>query len=159
MTTVLQDPQSIRAALESLQVLVEQLRESFVGGIHSPAEYALASALLDELTDGHTLNKYEEQVLVELEDALLNYERDSQQFEAINAHLKPTSTAVQLLRDFMEMLGLTGSDLPEIGDKHVVSKVLAGTRPISHKMAYALAQRFHTKPDVFIEEPKPARIG
>lgn len=52
----------------------------------------------------------------------------------------------------METLGLTGSDLPEIGDKSAVSKVLNGDRRISHKMAYALAERFHMNPKAFIQE-------
>jgi HTH-type transcriptional regulator/antitoxin HigA len=151
MTTVLDNPQSVRKALEGLQVLVEQLSASFVGGIHTPADYKRATVLLDELTDGHTLNTYEERVLTELEDAILAYESNSQPFAAINAEIKAANTPIQLLRDFMEMLGLTGSDLPEIGDKTAVSKVLSGARPISHKMAYALAQRFRTKPDAFIE--------
>jgi HTH-type transcriptional regulator/antitoxin HigA len=50
----------------------------------------------------------------------------------------------------METLGLTGSDLPEIGDKTAVSKVLNGDRPISHKMAYALAERFGMEPSAFL---------
>lgn len=124
MTAVLENSQAIRAALESLQRLVEQLRESFVGGIHTPDEYQRASILLDELTDGHSLNKYETQVLIELEEAIQTYERDSEQFAAINANLASASTPVQLLRDFMDVLGLSGSDLPEVGDRHVVSKCL-----------------------------------
>ena len=159
MTAVLENSQAIRAALESLQRLVEQLRESFVGGIHTPDEYQRASVLLDDLTDGHTLNKYETQVLIELEEAIQTYERDSEQFAAINANLASASTPVQLLRDFMDVLGLSGSDLPEVGDRHVVSKVLAGTRPISHKMAYALAERFSTKPDVFLEKQDRSHVG
>lgn len=61
-----------------------------------------------------------------------------------------TCTPVQLIKDLMETLGLTGSDLPEIGDKTAVSKVLNGDRPISHKMAYALAERFAMEPSAFL---------
>ncbi|WP_438943813.1 hypothetical protein [Pseudomonas sp. N8] len=57
---------------------------------------------------------------------------------------------MQLIKDLMETLGLTGSDLPEIGDKTAVSKVLNGDRIISHKMAYALAERFAMEPSAFL---------
>ncbi|CAH0299693.1 Antitoxin HigA [Pseudomonas brassicacearum] len=50
----------------------------------------------------------------------------------------------------METLGLTGSDLPEIGNKTAVSKVLNGDRPISYKMAYALAEQFAMEPSAFL---------
>ncbi|VVN33195.1 helix-turn-helix domain-containing protein [Pseudomonas fluorescens] len=150
MTTVLENPQSVRAALENLQMLLEQLRGQFVNGIEGPEDYARATVLLDELTDGHDLNKYEERILIELEDAILAYEQKGEQLKAFNAAIKATITPVQLLKDLMETLELTGSDLPEIGDKFAVSKVLNGDRPISHKMAFALAERFHMDPKAFV---------
>lgn len=158
MTTVLQNSQSVRAALENLQMLLEQLRGQFVNGISGPEDYARATVLLNELTDGHELNRYEEQILVELEEAILAYEQESAGLKAFNAEIKASMTPVQLLRDLMETLGLTGSDLPEIGDKSAVSKVLNGDRPISHKMAFALADRFHMDPRAFVL-PTPAGKG
>lgn len=149
MTAVLETTDDVRAALENLQVLMEQLRGQFVHGIKDEADYERAAALLDELTDGHELNKYEEQILIELEDAILAYEAQSEQFEAFNAAIEARATPVQLLKDLMETLKLTGSDLPEIGDKTVVSKVLNGERQISHKMAFALAERFGMDPRAF----------
>lgn len=150
MTTVLENSQSVRAALENLQMLLEQLRGQFVNGIKGPEDYARATVLLDELTDGHDLNKYEERILIELEDAILAYEQKGEQLKAFNAAIKATITPVQLLKDLMETLKLTGSDLPEIGDKFVVSKVLNGDRAISPRMAFALAERFHMDPKSFV---------
>ncbi|MDR6961688.1 HTH-type transcriptional regulator/antitoxin HigA [Pseudomonas brassicacearum] len=92
----------------------------------------------------------EEKILAELEDEILAYQRDSDQFRDSNAAFEATCTPVQLIKDLMETLGLTGSDLPEIGDKTAVSKVLSGDRPISHKMAYALAERFAMEPSAFL---------
>lgn len=149
MTAVLETTDDVRAALENLQVLMEQLRGQFVHGIKDEADYERAAALLDELTDGHELNKYEEQILIELEDAILAYEGESDQLEAFNAAIEARTTPVQLLKDLMETLKLTGSDLPEVGDKTVVSKVLNGERQISHKMAFALAERFGMDPRAF----------
>lgn len=152
MTTVLENSQSVRAALENLQMLLEQLRGQFVNGIEGPEDYARATVLLDELTDGHDLNKYEEQILIELEDAILAYEQKGEQLKAFNAAIKATITPVQLIKDLMETLELTGSDLPEIGDKFVVSKVLNGDRAISPRMALALAKRFHMDPKAFVSD-------
>ncbi|MBF8651961.1 transcriptional regulator [Pseudomonas putida] len=152
MTTVLENSQSVRAALENLQMLLEQLRGQYVNGIEGPEDYARATVLLDELTDGHDLNKYEEQILIELEDAISAYEQKGEQLKAFNDSIKANTTPVQLIKDLMQTLGLTGSDLPEIGDKFVVSKVLNGDRAISSRMAFALAKRFHMDPKSFVSD-------
>lgn len=142
--------QTVIATLGELQAVLDRLRGEFVHGIKTPADYERATDLLDELTDGRELSKVEEKILIELEDAILAYQRESDQFRESNAALEATCTPVQLIRDLMETLGLTGSDLPEIGDKTAVSKVLSGDRPISHKMAYALAKRFAMDPSAFV---------
>ncbi|WP_252997389.1 hypothetical protein ACNT2N_24855 [Pseudomonas thivervalensis] len=63
-------------------------------------------------------------ILVELEDEILVYQRDSNQFRESNGALEATCTPVQLIKD--------------------------GDRPISHKMAYALAERFAMEPSAFL---------
>lgn len=144
------DLQTVIATLGELSAVLDRLRGEFVHGIKSPADYERATDLLDELTDGRELSKVEEKILVELEGEMLAYQRDSEQFRESNTAFEATCTPVQLIKDLMETLGLTGSDLPEIGDKTAVSKVLNGDRPISHKMAYALAQRFAMEPSAFV---------
>ncbi|WP_077046976.1 type II toxin-antitoxin system HigA family antitoxin [Pseudomonas sp. KK4] len=150
MSATRTDFQSVIATLGELHAVLERLRGEFVHGIETPADYERATELLDELTDGRELSKVEEKILVELEDAILAYQRDSDQFRQSNAAFEASCTPVQLIKDLMATQGLTGSDLPEIGDKTAVSKVLSGDRPISHKMAYALAQRFAMDPGAFV---------
>ncbi len=150
--------QTVAATLGELYAVLERLRGEFVHGIKTPADYERATYLLDELTDGRVLSNVEEKILVELEDEILAYQRDSEQFRESNAAFEATCTPIQLLKDLMETLGLTGSDLPEIGDKTAVSKVLGGDRPISHKMAYALAERFAMEPGAFISAV-PAKVA
>lgn len=144
------DFHTVIATLGELHAVLERLRGEFVHGIKTPADYERATDLLDNLTDGRELSKTEERILIELEDEILAYQRDSEQFRESNAAFEATCTPIQLIKDLMETLGLTGSDLPEIGDKTAVSKVLSGDRPISHKMAYALAERFAMEPGAFV---------
>ena len=150
MSAARNDFQTVIATLGELHATLERLRGEFVHGIKTPADYERATDLLDELTDGRELSKIEEKILIELEDEILAYQRDSDQFRESTAAFEATCTPVQLIKDLMETLGLTGSDLPEIGDKTAVSKVLSGDRPISHKMAYALAERFAMEPGAFV---------
>lgn len=155
MTSARIDFDTVISSLGELHTLLDRLRGEFVHGIKTPAEYERAAALLDELTDGRKLSKLEETILVALENEMLAYQRDSQQFRDANRAFQATCTPVQLLRDLMDTLDLTGSDLPEIGDKTAVSKVLNGSRPISHKMAYALANRFAMEPGAFVSSTEP----
>ena len=150
MSAARNDFQTVIATLGELHAVLDRLRGEFVHGIKTPADYERATDLLDALTDGRELSKAEEKILVELEDEILAYQRDSEQFRESHAAFEATCTPVQLIKDLMETLGLTGSDLPEIGDKTAVSKVLNGDRPISHKMAYALAERFAMEPSAFL---------
>lgn len=150
MSTARNDLQTVIATLGELHAVLERLRGEYVHGIKTPAEYARATQLLDQLTDGRELSKAEERILVELEDEMLAYQRDAEQFRQPRNEIEASCTPVQLLRDLMETLGLTGSQLPEIGDKTAVSKVLSGDRAISHKMAYALAERFAMEPGAFL---------
>lgn len=144
------DVRAVICTLEELHAVLERLRGEFIHGITGPAEYERATALLDELTSGRELSAVEEKILIELEEAILDYQHESDQFRESNAAFETTGSPVQLIRDLMQTLGLSGSDLPEIGDKTAVSKVLNGTRPISHKMAYALAERFAIEPVAFL---------
>ncbi|MNC07557.1 Antitoxin HigA [compost metagenome] len=150
MSVARNDFQTVIATLGELHAVLERLRGEFVHGIKTPADYERANDLLDELTDGRELSKIEEKILVDLEGEILAYQRDSDQFRESNAAFEATCTPVQLIKDLMETLGLTGSDLPEIGDKTAVSKVLSGDRPISHRMAFALAERFAMEPSAFV---------
>jgi HTH-type transcriptional regulator / antitoxin HigA len=60
------------------------------------------------------------------------------------------SSGADMLRHYMEEIGLSQSDLPEIGSQGVVSEVLNGKRDLNIKQIRRLAQRFHVSPAVFI---------
>lgn len=58
--------------------------------------------------------------------------------------------AIALLRTLMQQHGLNGSDLPEIGDKTMVSKVLNGKRVLQRHSMEQLGERFSIRPAMFL---------
>ena len=61
-----------------------------------------------------------------------------------------TPADIALLRTLMQQHHLTGSDLPEIGDKTMVSKVLNGKRTLQRPAIEKLARRFGIQPAMFL---------
>ncbi len=62
----------------------------------------------------------------------------------------PDCDSIGMLCFFMEEHGLTPSDLPEIGSEKTVSEIIIGKRELSVGHIYALAERFHVSPAVFV---------
>lgn len=101
-------------------------------------------ALLDELTDivrddeSHPLANMMDVVGVLIE----NYE--TQYF------IEPQADPIATLIYFMQEQNLETTDLPELGDPHVVSDLLSGKRLLNLRQAYALSQRFNVPAEVFV---------
>jgi HTH-type transcriptional regulator/antitoxin HigA len=84
-----------------------------------------------------------------LSNAVETYEsRDTELTEFI-AEAERLPTDIALLRTLMNQHRLTGSDLPEIGGKAMVSKVLSGKRALSRSAIELLAERFGLRPSMF----------
>lgn len=62
----------------------------------------------------------------------------------------PGSSGTEMLRFFLEEHGLTQSELPELGSRHVVSNILGGKRELTATQIRLLATRFQVSPAVFI---------
>ncbi len=54
-----------------------------------------------------------------------------------------------MLRLLMDQRGLGTADLPEIGSKSMVSRVLSGERDLSKKHIQGLSKRFGINPGLF----------
>ncbi|MDE3738568.1 transcriptional regulator [Pseudomonas resinovorans] len=121
---------------------------TIIQSITSEAEYDRALALLDELTEAAEQTPQTERLVDQLCVAIKRYEDSAPQFAEFNAGVDAI-TGVQMLKFLMEQNHLTGSDLPEIGDKSVVSRTLNGKRTLSSLDIQALSQRFHVEPSVF----------
>lgn len=84
-----------------------------------------------------------------LSRAIEQYETQDTELAAFLSEAEATSADIALLKTLMAQHHLTGSDLPEIGGKAMVSKVLSGQRELSRKAIEALAERFGVRPAMF----------
>lgn len=72
---------------------------------------------------------------------------ESAVYSWIRAHKEKNNLAV--LRLLMDQYSLGTNDLPEIGSKSMVSRVLSGERALSKNHIKALSERFNIDPDLF----------
>jgi len=87
-----------------------------------------------------------------LSHAIERYEsRDKALMEFI-AEAAEIPVDIALVRSLMAHHNLTGSDLPEIGDKTMVSKVLRGQRNLTRGAIEKLSSRFGLRPSMFFGE-------
>ena len=88
-------------------------------------------------------------VISMLADAIRKYEDKDPAFKDFDRAVESASGAgvVQLL---MDQHGLGMKDLPEIGSKSMVSRVLSGQRDLSKKHILALSERFGVAPGIFL---------
>lgn len=136
---------SYSALKKTAKRLVEQA--SFVVEITCYDEYEQAITLMDELVDD-----YDNQiVLIELLSKSINrWEDVSDDFAAFNNRIAEGDPSVSVLRILMDQHSLGVADLPEIGSKSLVSKILnQRDRQLTRQHIDALSRRFHVSPALF----------
>ncbi|SBR46138.1 MULTISPECIES: helix-turn-helix domain-containing protein [unclassified Halomonas] len=118
----------------------------FLSHIHSEAEYQEALTMVGELIDDVDNNI----ALIErLTDAIEEWENASKEFTEFNAGVQ-SQDAVDMLRSLMDQHGLGVADLPEIGSKSLVSRILNRKgRDLTRRHIEALAKRFGVSPALF----------
>ena len=114
--------------------------------IHCEQEYQDALAIVDELIDDFDNNV----ALIErLTDAIEEWENASETFAEFNAGVQ-SQDAVDMLRFLMDQHGLGIADLPEIGSKSLVSRILNRKgRDLTRRHIEALSRRFGVSPALF----------
>lgn len=116
----------------------------FLAGINNERQYADALILIDYLLLNEPDNP-----LLDLVYAKINaWDKSSPEFNALR---DGTPTGISLIRVLMEQYGLTFSDLPEIGSKSMVSRVLSGQRKLTLEHTKKLSLRFGLSPILFID--------
>lgn len=112
---------------EETLVLLEELLQEAEDSLDDPI-----NAIIDML--GSSVETYE------------NTDKKLAEFEA-RAMQQPTDLAV--IRLLMDQYNLGTNDLPEIGSKSMVSRVLSGERALSKNHIKALSERFNIDPGLF----------
>lgn len=132
----------------ALKNTAQQLSEQagFLVEITSHEEYEEALVLMEELIDD-----YDNQlVLIELlTHSIARWEEGSDDFAEFNARINREDPAISVLRLLMDQHELGVADLPEIGSKSLVSKILNQHRQLTREHIEALSQRFKISPALF----------
>lgn len=137
---------------------------AFIETCHS---FALAAAPYFNLADdGHYEEALElvENLLEEAKDspddplnaiiemlghAIEAYENKDKDLAAFEKQSMDQPADLAMLRLLMDQHGLGTADLPDIGSKSMVSRVLSGERSLSKKHIQALSKRFGINPSLF----------
>jgi HTH-type transcriptional regulator/antitoxin HigA len=116
--------------------------------IADEADYADALALMDELVEDYDANR---PLIDILAHSIERWEDEAVEFADFNARVA-TLNDVDVLRLLMEQHGLGVADLPEIGSRSLVSKILNGRgRNLTKDHINALSKRFAISPALFFQ--------
>lgn len=122
------------------------LEAGFISHINSEEEYGQALALMDELIEDYD----NQRSLIEvLSVAIARWEDTSQEFVEFNQRISELDGGVSVLKVLMEQHGLGVADLPEIGSKSLVSKIMNNERSLTRNHIEALSKRFGVSPALF----------
>ena len=84
-----------------------------------------------------------------LSHAIERYKAEDEELVTFIEEAEAMPMDIALLRTLMSQHNLTGSDLPEVGDKTMVSKVLNGKQVLSRQAIEKLSARFGIRPAMF----------
>lgn len=114
---------------------------------HYQETLELVETFLQEAKDSHDdpLNG----IIELLARAIESYENKKPELAAFDHRSMAAPSDVATLRLLMDQHGLGTADLPEIGSKSMVSRVLSGERSLNKNHIQALAQRFSISPSLF----------
>ena len=90
-------------------------------------------------------------VIEMLSRAIERYEDQDKELVAFESHAMGLPADLAMLRVLMDQYNLGTADIPEIGTKSMVSRVLSGERALSKSHIQALSQRFSINPGLFFD--------
>ena len=120
----------------------------FVAHIETQNDYERALELMDQLVDDYDANR----LLIEvLAVSIERWEDQAAEFSDFNAAVAETDRGIAVLKTLMAQHGLGVADLPELGSKGNVSKILNGAegKKLTRKHMEALGKRFGVSPILF----------
>lgn len=114
---------------------------------HYLASLELIEDLMQEAED--TLDDPLNPIIELLSTAVENYENQDVDLMAFEKEAELLDSDISALRLLMDQYALGVDDLPEIGSKSMVSRVLNGKRDLNKNHIKALSERFCVSPNVF----------
>ena len=119
----------------------------FISHIHNDKDYEEALELMDELIGDYDYNRS----LIEiLSTSIERWENESNSFKEFNDRIKSLDPETATLKVIMEQYKLGVADLPEVGSKSLVSKILNGKRRLTLNHIQVLSKRFGIDPALFL---------
>lgn len=120
--------------------------------ICNEADYDGALQTLEELLEeaGDSINDQLNPLIEMLSQSIAAYDAQDDELNSFLKEAESMPTDIALLRVLMQQHGLTGGDLPEIGDKTMVSKVLNQKRTLQRDAMVKLGERFSIRPAIFL---------
>lgn len=120
----------------------------FLAHIETQDDYENALAMMDALIEDYDANK----PLIEiLASSIERWEDQAVEFKDFNAAVAGTGNGIAVLKTLMNQHNLGVADLPELGSKGNVSKILnnAEGKRLTRKHMEALGERFKVSPALF----------
>ncbi len=121
----------------------------FISHISNEADYAQALALMDELVEDYDRQK---PLIDMLSASITRWEDTSPEYKSFNDRIEKLDSAIATLKVIMEQYNLGVADLPEIGSKSLVSRILSGERRLTRNHIEALSKRFNISPAIFFSQ-------
>ncbi|MGL6320489.1 helix-turn-helix domain-containing protein [Aeromonas hydrophila] len=136
-----------------LSLVLVQIREAlaqvpYIIKIHNQDDYERALELMDELVDDYDTNK---QLIELLATSIERWEDGVDEFADFNRALGGVEPGIAVLKTLMIQHRLGVADLPELGSKSNVSKLLntAEGKKLTRQHIEALSKRFGVSPALF----------
>ena len=120
----------------------------YIARIDNQDDFELVLELMDELVDDYDTNK---QLIRLLETSIERWEGGADEFADFNKALACVEPGIAVLKTLMSQHRLGVADLPELGSKSNVSKLLNATegKKLTRKHIEALSKRFAVSPALF----------
>ena len=114
---------------------------------HYLAALELIEDLMQEAED--TLDEPLNPVIEMLSQSIETYENQNNDITAFEKEAELLASDISVLRLIMDQYALGVDDIPEIGSKSMVSRVLNGKRDLNKNHIKALSERFGVNPNIF----------
>lgn len=136
-----------------LNLALVQIREAlaqvpYITQINNQDDYERALELMDELIDDYDANK---QLVELLATSIEHWEDKADEFSDFNKAVAGVEPGIAVLKTLMSQHHLGVADLPELGSKSNVSKLLnaAEGKKLTRQHIEALSKRFALSPALF----------